>query len=1437
MQRSQNNDKFLDIISRFNDKIITLGSNNLLSNHVYSENFFRDLLNLLYNLKLKNMNYYKSNMPGIDLIDEFNKVIVQVTATATKAKVEKTINNNIVVDKLSEGYRILFVFIGEQNINLKKSKFTVEINQNFNPQEDLLFSKNLNNSFINKSISEQEEILILLSKELTPLIYEERYNFIEEEFITKLIDISIKNLQSKYFEDNDVETSNNHIIEGIALSENFIKKITENNSKFLHILTKLKCDINNLFNETTDDIELECIDKLNINLQDLITQISLILEQELNLDFDFNILESIYKKLNNLSIYIEDENFYNLSDEQQITIYNSLKDFVKINEDNNAYLDKIIIESCAKPYLLIRGNAGIGKSHLMAHLAKNLKENNHITYLFLGQYFTENTNPWNQMKNYLDIETTFDEFLKVVNDKANELNKRSFLMIDALNEGNGPTLWSNSFVDFINRIKRYPNIALIITIRTPFDKHILPNEIIDQNNLTIYNHKGFSDDSYNAIISFCDYYNIELPNFPILNTEYENPLFLNLACQHFSNLNIKFSENLRLSYIFESLIERIENNLINIFEFDRSIKLIHNIVHSIANIMIERKSKVINYLEAYRTVREISKDDIDKPNLLLKQLINENLFVKGKDYNNQEVIQFSYDLMSEYFIIDSVLQKYKMLQNTEEILDKLNEDSKLNEFILSESYQSNNLGLLVELSRALAENFQLEIFDVIDDKNIKFNINYAFVSSLKWRTNESITARTLKFIDEKILIDRDLFHELFEVILTNISKVNSQLNARFLNDKLKLLPLTYRDYYWTQFISKNYEVVDKFFVWIYKHFNSLGYESANLYAILMTWICSSTNRKMRDNATKILVILFEKYPELIISILYMFRDNNDPYVLERLYAAIYGEVIRNKDLHVNREIALFIYNEIFDKKEVYPNILVRDYARQTIEFILSKEAIESIDYKKISPPYSSNWYDRPYSNTDIDLYIDDISSDISERERISLDIIKHSMTTEYGRGIGGYGDFGRYIFGHGVKSWVNQFDNDQILANYVIMRVFEMGYDPKLHAEFDLNVNSFERHNNVIERIGKKYQWIAYYELLGKLVDKLEIKVKESRPKTNEVKSKNDEDILFIDDIEHNIKELEQGQESSERKYIHENFEEILFELLSKKKNDKSKEKVKLITSEKQYNGPWELNVRNIDPSVTYLTSKMLGNDKIVTLIPSKPSIEWLNCEFEKQEFLKLIEIEFNDIEYVAVSVAHSEKSKNSRKVEYYYTAMGFFYKKANEKNILETNKRTYNNGVSAPSSFNIYLYEFYWSDAYKGYAEDYNLDEELYFEASHQYLWEEDKSLKDDFISLLIPGKLLTEYFDLSQEHEGRWVNKQKETICLNTLLLGYSTEMLLIKKEKLIEFMEENELHLGWRVFAEKIFEENIHSSWFNIFYNEGIIDLSLFDNDIYQYKSDRY
>lgn len=95
---------------------------NLTDDSVNSENIFRDVLNICYNYNLANTNLFKSNYGAIDLKDDENKVIVQVTAQRSTQKVQDTLNNEIL--KQFKDYRMIFIIISDGSItNLQSHKY------------------------------------------------------------------------------------------------------------------------------------------------------------------------------------------------------------------------------------------------------------------------------------------------------------------------------------------------------------------------------------------------------------------------------------------------------------------------------------------------------------------------------------------------------------------------------------------------------------------------------------------------------------------------------------------------------------------------------------------------------------------------------------------------------------------------------------------------------------------------------------------------------------------------------------------------------------------------------------------------------------------------------------------------------------------------------------------------------------------------------------------------------------------------------------------------------------------------------------------------------------------------------------------------------------------------------------------------------------------
>ena len=84
-----------------------------------------------------------------------------------------------------------------------------------------------------------------------------------------------------------------------------------------------------------------------------------------------------------------------------------------------------------------------------------------------------------------------------------------------------------------------------------------------------------------------------------------------------------------------------------------------------------------------------------------------------------------------------------------------------------------------------------------------------------------------------------------------------------------------------------------------------------------------------------------------------------------------------------------------------------------------------------------------------------------------------------------YGDFGRYIFQAAATKFVGA---DMVNLYHYAMQFIrdELGYNDTLFNRYDSSLQSYSYDRNNVkktERIGKKYQWIALFNVLARLSD------------------------------------------------------------------------------------------------------------------------------------------------------------------------------------------------------------------------------------------------------------------------------------------------------------------------------------------------------------------
>lgn len=145
-------------------RIIERGKLNILDFNEHSENFYMHFLNKLYGWNLINLNERKQNIEGIDLVDTDRRIIVQVSSTATKQKLDNSFSKSIY--KEYKGFNFKFVSIAK-DFNIKEYTIPNNIyNIKFDTQSDIIDINKILKKVLTLNIIEQKELYELIQEEL-----------------------------------------------------------------------------------------------------------------------------------------------------------------------------------------------------------------------------------------------------------------------------------------------------------------------------------------------------------------------------------------------------------------------------------------------------------------------------------------------------------------------------------------------------------------------------------------------------------------------------------------------------------------------------------------------------------------------------------------------------------------------------------------------------------------------------------------------------------------------------------------------------------------------------------------------------------------------------------------------------------------------------------------------------------------------------------------------------------------------------------------------------------------------------------------------------------------------------------------------------------------------------------------------------------------------
>ena len=586
--------------------------------------------------------------------------------------------------------------------------------------------------------------------------------------------------------------------------------------------------------------------------------------------------------------------------------------------------------------------------------------------------------------------------------------------------------------------------------------------------------------------------------------------------------------------------------------------------------------------------------------------------------------------------------------------------------------------------------------------------------------------------------------------------------------------------------EENLSTVNLLIDWI-KHQLDSATGLINVGGIILAWLLTSSNRFIRDIATKALVMLYENNVAKLNLLLNEFWSCNDVYVIERILCACYGVVLRSNNLDGLKDLAENIFNKVFNQNEVFPHLLARDYARGIIEMACNKGYFKHQNVHLIYPAYNSTLnidipslehLKKTYKNTGYrslwnSIFEDDFSHYVLGTNFDSFDWYDSKIDNAYKNKLISVAKNDPNYSPWDSKPEGNNFSLE-FCQRWIFNRVVELGWVPDFFQENDefLSRNNPGRSEHKAERIGKKYQWIAFFELLARISDNY----------------------------------------AFHGNYIH--------------------------NSNSGYRGPWQISRRDIDPTLIFFDNNFnnIKNTDIWWQSSGlKPKFEiksdeaWLNSMNDLPVISDLIDIKHQNKNWLVldgyfewldkeISTVNREKS-----YQIYYLINTYIIKNSDLNKFKEwiANQNLFQRWMPEGSDiYYMYLGEYPWAESYTNQepisiindgwvreGTELNYDKKVPADllvTTNKYQWESngyDCSISEH-LTIKLPSKFIIDNMKLEwNQNLGEYTCQDKITRFIDPSLGVRKPHVLLADKTYLNDFLTSQNLSLVWTILGEKL------------------------------------
>ncbi len=840
-------------------------------------------------------------------------------------------------------------------------------------------------------------------------------------------------------------------------------ELNKKSKQFLQ-LEKLKNTCQNFLNE---DSKLKGLGNFGA--------VSIPLEVEL---FDLEAFEIIENfKYNELDDYSEEYIFLKKepSDRYAIeAIFKTLSENILQLRNVNA----LLLEKKNSKIKIIHGNAGMGKSNFSAFIYNELLKKDKPAILINGKSFNGNPDDFESilMDNLLVPNNyKLDEILAKLNTYGEQNKCRLPIIIDGLNETSFANdgfskIWFKSLDSFIENLKLYPHLYFVATLRTSYISRIWSDNSIPYNQIQL---NVFSGYKLKELIN--KYFNeFRINTDPVTDADvffFGTPLYLDLYCKMLNGEKVETVDPL---LGFEGF-EQVFTNYLNSLAEKTRIKLGLITKEDVLN-GIDRVSKeMINELEAFVPKREFFEKmegkNVDRIHETIGfEILEEYLIYLDENFENKDVIIHTQQEIGGYLLANKLILDYGSV-------DDVVKSFFFEDYILGKSGKYHQLkDDILKFLIAKSDASSLLFVNHIEQDVIKKFTTLNLLRTKPTEQSQKLTSMLLeiKYTPKEVLT---LLNDSFFTFYDH----ESNINFLFIKDVLLKLNNYDLDFSWTYFIYNNYTDFNEFLdYFLIKQEELDGNYDDVLVVEVAIWLSETSIRDLRDKSTRFLIGYFERFPELLLVKLVEYSRTPRIYIKERLALICYGVCLRlqNNSTFITTHLgglAEMLYNFQFSAKPSSPtyNYIIIDSYKHIIDLALLKGVFElSDENRERLSNYTFNkddWFD------------------ISQKD-IKAVPIAHNWD------LSGDPDPLRGDFVHYTIPRLDHLDHEnreKHTAN-IYKEILRLGYisDNQTLSGRELSFysgTSLIGNTTKIDRLGKKYSWMAYFNYAGYLLSQSEL--------------------------------------------------------------------------------------------------------------------------------------------------------------------------------------------------------------------------------------------------------------------------------------------------------------------------------------------------------------